>query len=269
MPSFGESMKRERELRQITLREISEATKISLRYLDALERDDFRHLPGGVFNKGFVRAFAQYIGVDAEAMVTAYLQEEQGQQARVEERKREALHRSAGAGSSAATRLEPRGTAPERKRSVRGLLVSALVLALLLIAIGGYLADRRWDFASRWLGGAAPTAPASDSPASSPSEAASREAGFRINAQVVMVRPTQGALNCDDRERRSLDGLPGGAGFTMTCKSFLLVDAEDGGAVRLGIDGAPPVTLGPDGQPVRGHRIEPQHGHEAKAGSAP
>ena len=79
MSSFGEELKRERELRQITLREISESTKINLRYLEALERNDFTHLPGGVFNKGFVRAFAEHIGVDAEAMVNAYLLEEKSQ----------------------------------------------------------------------------------------------------------------------------------------------------------------------------------------------
>ena len=83
MSSFGETLRRERELRQISLREIAEATKINLRYLDALERDDFRHLPGGVFNKGFVRAYAQFIGVDPESMVTAYLDEDRRQQARV------------------------------------------------------------------------------------------------------------------------------------------------------------------------------------------
>jgi cytoskeletal protein RodZ len=82
MSTFGETLRRERELRQISLREISEATKINLRYLDALERDDFRHLPGGVFNKGFVRAYAQFIGIEPEAMVTAYLEEEGRQQAR-------------------------------------------------------------------------------------------------------------------------------------------------------------------------------------------
>src|SRR5262249_13006615 len=114
MPSFGESMKRERELRQITLREISEATKINLRYLDALERNDFRHLPGGGFNKGFVRAFAQYIGIDPESMVTAYLQEEQSQQARVDERRMEAVpqtddrsprHHAEGAGGRSRARI--------------------------------------------------------------------------------------------------------------------------------------------------------------------
>ena len=82
MSSFGETLKRERELRQISLREIAEATKINLRYLDALEHDDFRHLPGGVFNKGFVRAYSQFIGIDPETMVTAYLEEDGRQQAR-------------------------------------------------------------------------------------------------------------------------------------------------------------------------------------------
>jgi cytoskeletal protein RodZ len=74
--SFGEELKRERELREISLREISESTKISLRYLEALERNDFASLPGGVFNRGFVRAYSQFIGVDPDAMVDAYLMQE-------------------------------------------------------------------------------------------------------------------------------------------------------------------------------------------------
>jgi len=70
--SFGEELKRERELREITLREVSESTKISLRYLEALEQNAFENLPGGVFNRGFVRAYSQFIGVDPESMVDAY-----------------------------------------------------------------------------------------------------------------------------------------------------------------------------------------------------
>ena len=74
--SFGEELKRERELREISLREVSESTKISLRYLEALERNDFGALPGGVFNRGFVRAYSQYIGVDPDTMVDAYMLQE-------------------------------------------------------------------------------------------------------------------------------------------------------------------------------------------------
>ena len=66
MATFGEELRRERELRQISLREVSEATKINMRFLEALERNEFRHLPGGQFTKGFVRAYSQHIGLDAE-----------------------------------------------------------------------------------------------------------------------------------------------------------------------------------------------------------
>ncbi len=77
--SFGEELKRERELREITLREVSESTKISLRHLEALERNAFENLPGGVFNRCFVRAYSQFIGVDPESMVDAYLLQENTQ----------------------------------------------------------------------------------------------------------------------------------------------------------------------------------------------
>src|SRR5258705_10082270 len=75
MTSFGEELKRERELRDISLKEISEATKISIRFLEALEQNNFDVLPGGVFNRGFIRAYARFIGVDGEEMVNAYLHE--------------------------------------------------------------------------------------------------------------------------------------------------------------------------------------------------
>jgi cytoskeletal protein RodZ len=75
MASFGERLKRERELREISLRDIADATKINIRYLEALEHNRFEILPGGVFNKGFIRAYARFIGADGEALVEGYLQE--------------------------------------------------------------------------------------------------------------------------------------------------------------------------------------------------
>ncbi|MBI4169218.1 MAG: DUF4115 domain-containing protein [Acidobacteria bacterium] len=75
MASFGETLKRERELREISLRQVSEATKINIRYLEALEQNRFNVLPGGLFNKGFIRAYATYIGIDGETMVNSYLHE--------------------------------------------------------------------------------------------------------------------------------------------------------------------------------------------------
>jgi cytoskeletal protein RodZ len=70
--SFGERLKRERELREVTLPEITSATRIGPRFLEALENEDWDKLPGGVFNRGFVRAIARYLGLDEEALLSEY-----------------------------------------------------------------------------------------------------------------------------------------------------------------------------------------------------
>ena len=71
--SFGGDLRRERELREVSLPEISEATKISMKFLHAIEENQFDLLPGGVFNVGFIRAYAKHIGVDDDEMVNNYL----------------------------------------------------------------------------------------------------------------------------------------------------------------------------------------------------
>jgi cytoskeletal protein RodZ len=73
MASFGENLRRERELRGVSLREISEATKISMRFLQALEQDRVNILPGGIFPRAFVRQYARYLGLDAERYVAEFL----------------------------------------------------------------------------------------------------------------------------------------------------------------------------------------------------
>ncbi len=75
MSSFGEELRKQRKVRQITLQEIAAATKVNLRFLQALERDDFDVLPGGLFTRGFIRAYATHVGLDPEATVNAYLYE--------------------------------------------------------------------------------------------------------------------------------------------------------------------------------------------------
>jgi cytoskeleton protein RodZ len=73
MGSFGQRLQREREMRGITLEEIANSTKIGTRSLRALEEEDFDQLPGGIFNKGFVRAYAKYLGIDEEQAVADYM----------------------------------------------------------------------------------------------------------------------------------------------------------------------------------------------------
>jgi cytoskeleton protein RodZ len=70
--NFGERLKRERELREVSLEEITTATRIGPHFLEALENEDWSKLPGGIFNRGFVRSIARYLGLDEEAFLAEY-----------------------------------------------------------------------------------------------------------------------------------------------------------------------------------------------------
>lgn len=70
--SFGEILKSEREIREVTLNEVTVATRIPPRFLEAFEQEDWEKLPGGVFNRGFVRAIARYLGLNEENLLSEY-----------------------------------------------------------------------------------------------------------------------------------------------------------------------------------------------------
>jgi cytoskeletal protein RodZ len=72
MPAFGENLRREREMRGVSLEEIASATKISLRFLHAIEEEDFAKLPGGIFGRSFIRTYARYLGLDEERVMAEY-----------------------------------------------------------------------------------------------------------------------------------------------------------------------------------------------------
>ncbi len=71
--TFGEELRRERIIRDVSLEEISAATKISIRLLTALESSDVSRLPAPVYSRGFIRAYAKYLGLDPDEMINAYL----------------------------------------------------------------------------------------------------------------------------------------------------------------------------------------------------
>ena len=72
LASFGEELRREREIRGISLKEIADATKISKRFLEAIERNDHRTLPAPVFTRGFIREYARYLGLNCDEIVNRY-----------------------------------------------------------------------------------------------------------------------------------------------------------------------------------------------------
>jgi cytoskeleton protein RodZ len=70
--TLGEKLRQAREERGISISEVAEQTRISPHYLDSIENDDYRTLPGGIFNKGFVKSYAKYVGVDEQEALQDY-----------------------------------------------------------------------------------------------------------------------------------------------------------------------------------------------------
>jgi cytoskeleton protein RodZ len=69
MTSFGETLRSERERRNLSLDGIAQELKISARLLEAIEEERFERLPGGVFTKSFIRQYARYLGLDEEELL--------------------------------------------------------------------------------------------------------------------------------------------------------------------------------------------------------
>jgi cytoskeleton protein RodZ len=72
--TIGEQLRLSREQQGIPLREISNQTRISMRYLEAIEGNDYKRLPGGIFNRSFVKAYARCVGFDETQAVEGYAQ---------------------------------------------------------------------------------------------------------------------------------------------------------------------------------------------------
>lgn len=77
---LGEFLRRERELRNISLDDVAERTKISRRYLTAIEEGHYDRLPGEAFVRGFIRAYARSVGLDPEDTLLLYAQAREGQE---------------------------------------------------------------------------------------------------------------------------------------------------------------------------------------------
>jgi hypothetical protein len=70
--TLGEKLRQAREERGFTVSEVSEQTRISPLYLESIEHDDYSNLPGGIFNKGFVKSYAKFVGINEQEALLDY-----------------------------------------------------------------------------------------------------------------------------------------------------------------------------------------------------
>jgi cytoskeletal protein RodZ len=76
MPSFGPKLRRAREKRGVTFDDVARETRLSKRYLVALEEEAIAKLPGGTYNRAYLRSYATFLRVDPESLLQAYAAEE-------------------------------------------------------------------------------------------------------------------------------------------------------------------------------------------------
>jgi cytoskeleton protein RodZ len=240
--SFGERLQRERELRGINLEEIAEATKIGTRSLRALEEQDFDKLPGGIFNKGFVRAYARYLGLDEEQAVADYLA---------------ALGEAIAAGKATRHESTVNTTTPERNllmnqvdereplRLPLGLIAVVVVIAALLFGGWKY-------FAKHGLPKLLPVRAASQLPShpktNNPAQAAAQPAPPPNPSQPAAVTPVAVAENFVVRVKAKEDSwvsiiadgkpvmaemLPVGAEKSIRAQRSVVLKAGNAAAIEL------------------------------------
>jgi len=255
--TFGENLKREREMRGVTLEEISVATRIATRFLQAIENEQWDQLPGGVFNRGFVRAVAHYLGLDEENVVAEYA-------AAVNDRP-----------SVPVWTGRPPVVAPDRPWLA---WILAIIVIFALIA-GGWFATRRileWRAARRTTRGAATavapslaaklelrpqgvsaiastdTANGSDvasaaAPAAAPSAPAATAASAPFELKVEAEKKTKVTVLADD-DRVFAGTMKAGENRVFSAKNRFEVSARDAGALLLELNGKMLAPIGPPGR---------------------
>ena len=124
MDSLGTYLRQERELKQISLEEIAQTTRIPIRMLQHIEDDQLDHLPGEVFARGFLRSYARTIEVDADAVLARFGE-----------------HGSEASAPAPITAITP----PERGRRVGIAIALVILLILFTLALSIVMRPRQRD----------------------------------------------------------------------------------------------------------------------------
>jgi cytoskeleton protein RodZ len=223
--NFGERLKRERELREVSMDELTKATRISTRFVEALENEDWAKLPGGIFGHGFVRTIARYLGLDEEALLGEY------DLARAEH------------SAPALSKPEERIPAPPRWLPVAAVLVVLLLLGGLFYA--GRYGWRRYAAYRAAKKSAAASLPAQPQSGSTSAASAEQSASTGpLDLSVSTSAATHVRILADDKLVLDAD-LPAGESRHYSANDHFEVTAGDSSAVLLELNGRamPPVGV--------------------------
>lgn len=251
MGSFGDRLKKEREQRSISLDDIALSTKIGTRMLRALEEEKFDQLPGGIFNKGFVRAYARHVGLDEEQTIADYMAALGASQLKATE-EAPSPPKSEPALERRGPVVRGRGESAERTAEIPwGLLALVLLLVALAFASWSYYHrdqrddSRKTSITARTETTSTPTVNA-DSPPARPSALSDPQAATLANPTAPppvhtlrqpSFRPLDGA-QAVQQASESQRLTPATGTFTVLLKGN---EESEQSWVSIAIDGKPPV----------------------------
>jgi cytoskeletal protein RodZ len=247
---FGERLKRERELRGVSRDEICTATRIGSRYLDALENEQWSMLPGGVFNRGFVRAVARFLGLDEDDLLAEYDH----------------------AISEQTLQVEPGVTSPVQQQPLRTSTARFVLLGslCLIVLLGTGWLGWRWHYkalrqadndripvasivqaASQPNGTPASVSTDASKTASMPPAASATPSGIEAHGLELKIeagKETFVTVSTDGS--KAFEGsMIAGQSRTFMAQNAIYISAKDAGALLLELNGQTLAPLGPPGQP--------------------
>jgi hypothetical protein len=250
--SFGEELRREREIRGISLKEIADATKISKRSLEALERNDHRVLPAPAFTRGFVREYARYVGLNSEEMVNRYNYAVANDD-RIEKPPQIEKYPQTPIRDISPKPAAKRGIPPAYARIDRNVVF----MVLIMLALGGVA---YWAVQYRGRSEAEPVDPATIPVATKaivppappkPAPAAAPTDDTRLRLAVEVLQNSWVVLEADGKTVVNAEMLQGERRTFEAADTFRFRTIGNAAGLRLTLNGATVPALGEDGEVVK------------------
>jgi transcriptional regulator with XRE-family HTH domain len=234
-----------RERRGLSLRQIANSTKIAMMTLEALERNDIARLPGGIFSRSFVRAYAVEVGLDPEVVIEQFMSQ--------------FPQDSVTAGHPTSSRVEDH-EAVESERRTASTLLRLVAISIPIAAVVVYFgtAGRRAGSQQSPVGSPqsavgdrqpAPSAPTGIAVPAPALEFVASVPADRFIVRVTAARPSWISAIVDGSRAAQREFKPGEE-VSFDVRKEIVLTAGDAGGVSVTFNGLPTRPLGGNGQVV-------------------
>jgi hypothetical protein len=266
LASFGEELRREREIRGISLKEIADATKISKRFLEAIERNDHQTLPAPVFTRGFVREYARYLGLNSEEMVNRYNYAAASDD-RIEKPPQIEKYPQTPVRDITPKPPPKRGIPPAYARVNRNAIaITFIVIALAAVGYWAVQYKRDRDAAAEVAPLVAATSSAAVPPALQPAAAPADDSNLRLAIEVL--EDAWVTLDADGKTVVNARMTKGERRTFEASDAFRFRTIGNAAGLRLTLNGAVLPALGEDGEVIKNRVFDRKALDEVRAGAA-